>query len=216
LSGAPRPIAAIDFVSSNQENGVEISGSERIEAPREVVWRALNDPVVLKTVIPGCETIESLSATEMRARVTLRVGPVKATFQGQVTLADLDPPNAYTISGQGSGGAAGFAKGSARVKLEADGAATLLHYTVTAEIGGKLAQLGSRLIEGTARKLSADFFTAFGAAVSTPAAAIARDEGATAETRAKSLATQGIRGRRWLLWAALVLALAGLAYLVMR
>lgn len=140
---------------------MDMNGSQRIEASRETVFAALNDVDVLRQCIPGCETIEKTSDTEMVAKVTLRIGPVKASFSGTVTLSDLDPPNGYTISGEGSGGMAGFAKGGADVTLEADGEATLLHYKVKAEIGGKLAQMGSRLIDSTAKKLAGDFFTKF-------------------------------------------------------
>lgn len=148
---------------------MDMNGSQRIEASREAVYAALNDVDVLRQCIPGCESIEKTSDTEMTAKVTLKIGPVKASFSGNVTLSDLDPPNGYTISGEGSGGMAGFAKGGADVKLEADGAATILHYTVKAEIGGKLAQLGSRLIDGTAKKLAGDFFAKFGEVVGAPA-----------------------------------------------
>ena len=140
---------------------MEMNGSQRIDASREQVYAALNDVDVLRQCIPGCESIEKTSDTEMNAKVTLRVGPVKASFTGKVTLSDLDPPNGYTISGEGSGGMAGFAKGGAKVELVPDGDATMLNYTVSAEIGGKIAQLGSRLIDGTAKKLAGDFFAKF-------------------------------------------------------
>jgi carbon monoxide dehydrogenase subunit G len=152
---------------------MDMTGTQRVEAPRAVVWAGLNDVEILKQCIPGCESIEKISDTEMTAKVTLRVGPVKASFLGKVTLSDLDPPNGYTISGEGSGGAAGFAKGGARVCLAEEGSATILSYEVNAEIGGKLAQLGGRLIEGTAKKLAAEFFEKFSQVVapSTPLAA---------------------------------------------
>jgi len=152
---------------------MDMTGSERIAAPRERVYQALNDPEILKAAIPGCEAIEKTSDTAMTATVVTKVGPVKAKFQGAVTLSDLDPPNGYTISGEGKGGPAGFAKGGARVRLEPDGPngeATVLHYEVKADVGGKLAQLGSRLIDGTARKLAGEFFTNFAALVVAPAA----------------------------------------------
>jgi carbon monoxide dehydrogenase subunit G len=142
---------------------MDMTGSQRIEASREQVWRALNDPEILKSSIPGCESLEKTSDTEMSATVTLKVGPIKASFKGKVTFSDMDPPNGYTISGEGSGGLAGFAKGGATVKLEADGNATILHYDVKAQVGGKLAQLGARLIDATAKKLAGDFFENFGA-----------------------------------------------------
>ncbi len=144
---------------------MDMNGSQRIEASREDVWLALNDPDVLKRSIPGCESIEKVSDTEMNATVVLRIGPVKASFVGKVTLLDLDPPNGYRIAGEGTGGVAGFAKGSATVRLEADGNATILTYGVEAQIGGKLAQLGGRLIDSTAKKLAAEFFERFSEAV---------------------------------------------------
>lgn len=140
---------------------MDMTGSERIDAPREAVWASLNNPDVLKQCIPGCESIEKLSDTEMTAKVTLRVGPVKASFTGKVTLSNLDPPNGYTITGEGSGGVAGFAKGGATVSLQPDGNATMLNYVVKAQIGGKLAQLGARLIDSTAKKIAGEFFANF-------------------------------------------------------
>jgi carbon monoxide dehydrogenase subunit G len=132
---------------------MDMSGSQRIEAPREKVWEGLNNPDVLKQCIPGCEWIELTSPTEMNAKAVLKIGPVKATFTGKVTLSDLDPPHGYTITGEGQGGVAGFAKGGATVRLEADGDdATILHYDAKADVGGKIAQLGARLIDGTAKK----------------------------------------------------------------
>lgn len=154
---------------------MDMNGSQRIEASREVVFAALNNVDVLRQCIPGCDSIEAISPTQMDAKVTLRIGPVKASFSGKVTLSDIDPPNGYLISGEGSGGIAGFAKGGAKVNLEADGAATILHYTVQAEIGGKIAQLGSRLIDGTAKKLAGDFFESFGQVVAPSSATEGED-----------------------------------------
>jgi carbon monoxide dehydrogenase subunit G len=149
---------------------MEMTGEFNIPAPRERVWQALNDPEILKQAIPGCQSIEKVSDTEFTAKVVAKVGPVKATFGGKVNLTNLDPPKAYTISGEGSGGVAGFAKGSAKVNLDEDGGeATVLHYEVQAHVGGKLAQIGSRLIDATSRKMAEDFFGRFVAAVS-PAA----------------------------------------------
>ncbi|MBM3559428.1 MAG: carbon monoxide dehydrogenase subunit G, partial [Alphaproteobacteria bacterium] len=125
---------------------MEMSGEYRIAAPRKVVWAALNDPEILRQAIPGCDSIDKTSDTEMTAKVTAKVGPVRASFEGRVTLSDLDPPNGYRISGEGKGGPAGFAKGGANVRLEADGDGTVLKYDVDATVGGKLAQLGARLI----------------------------------------------------------------------
>lgn len=145
---------------------MDMQGSERIEAPVETVWRALNDPEILKQAIPGCESLEMTSDTTMAARVVLKIGPIKAKFDGAVELQNLNPPNSYTISGEGKGGLAGFAKGGADVTLIPDGeGATLLTYTVKAEVGGKIAQLGSRLIESTSKKLAGEFFSNFSAAV---------------------------------------------------
>jgi hypothetical protein len=144
---------------------MNLTGEYRIPAPREAVWAALNNPDVLKASIPGCEELTKTSDTELVAKVVAKIGPVKAAFSGKVTLSDLDPPNGYTITGEGQGGAAGFAKGGAKVSLEpADGGtATVLHYAADAQIGGKLAQIGSRLVEGTAKKLADEFFAAFAA-----------------------------------------------------
>ncbi|QLF68965.1 carbon monoxide dehydrogenase subunit G [Peteryoungia desertarenae] len=145
---------------------MDMQGSERIEAPVDVVWRALNDPEILRQSIPGCESLEKTSDTHMTAKVVLKVGPIKAKFEGAVELQNLNPPNSYTIAGEGKGGLAGFAKGGADVSLEADGPdATILTYVVKAEVGGKIAQLGSRLIDSTAKKLAGEFFSNFGAKV---------------------------------------------------
>ncbi len=150
---------------------MDMKGEYRIEAPRQTVWDALNDPEILKRAIPGCEEITKTSDTEMTAKVTAKVGPVKAKFQGNVTLSDIVPPESYTISGEGKGGAAGFAKGGAKVALAEDGAATILTYEVNANVGGKLAQIGSRLIDGTAKKMADDFFGTFATLVGGPAPA---------------------------------------------
>jgi len=153
---------------------MQMQDSQRISASREKVWAALNDPEVLRKCIPGCQSLEMTSPTEMTATVVFKVGPVKATFGGKVTLSDLDPPNSYRISGEGTGGVAGFAKGGASVRLEAESAEiTILHYEVDAQIGGKLAQLGGRLIDSTSKKLAGEFFAAFGEAVGSAAAACA-------------------------------------------
>ncbi len=149
---------------------MQFSDEIRLEVPRHEVYAALNDPQILKKAIPGCEEIEQVSETELTATVSLKIGPIKARFKGKVTLSDLNPPESYTISGEGSGGAAGFAKGGAKVFLEEDGGETILRYQVEADVGGKLAQLGGRLIEGTAKKLAGDFFASFKEAISGEAA----------------------------------------------
>ena len=140
---------------------MEMTGHYQIPASREKVWAALNDPVVLKACIPGCEDLEKLSDTEMTATVKAKVGPVSATFKGNVTLSNLDPPNGCTITGEGKGGPAGFAKGGADVTLAEDDGATLLTYTAKAQVGGKLAQVGARLIDATAKQMADQFFAAF-------------------------------------------------------
>jgi len=140
---------------------MEMSGSHQIPADRQTVWEALNDPDVLRECIPGCKELEKSSNTEMSATVVAKVGPVKATFKGEVTLENLNPPESYTITGEGKGGIAGFAKGGADVKLtEVDGG-TQLDYNVDAKVGGKIAQLGSRLIDSAAKKMANEFFSNF-------------------------------------------------------
>jgi uncharacterized protein len=141
---------------------VELSDQQKINASRQQVFAALNDAEILRQCIPGCETLDKLSDTEMTATVVLRVGPVKAKFSGAVTLSNINPPNGYTITGEGKGGAAGFAKGGADIELleESDGSTTL-KYDVKVNIGGKIAQLGSRLMESTSRKLAGQFFDKF-------------------------------------------------------
>ena len=148
---------------------MDIKGEYTIAASRDKVFAALNDPEVLKACIPGCESLEKLSDTDMMAKVKLRIGPVSASFSGKVTLSDIDPPNGYKISGEGQGGVAGFAKGGATVALTDKDDGTLLSYNVEAQIGGKLAQLGQRLIAGAAKKMADDFFDKFAKSVN-PAA----------------------------------------------
>jgi uncharacterized protein len=151
---------------------MQMEETERVPAPQAQVWAALNNPEILKACIPGCESLTMNSPTDLVATVVVKVGPVKARFSGKVTLSDLDPPNGYRITGEGSGGVAGFAKGGANVELSPDGpAATFLNYIVDVQIGGKLAQLGSRLIDSTAKKLAGEFFRAFAAAVAESQAA---------------------------------------------
>lgn len=140
---------------------MDMTGQQRIPASREIVWKALNDPAVLQACIPGCQELVKSSGTQMAATALIKVGPVTAKFQGAVTLSDIDPPNGYRIAGEGQGGVAGFAKGSAVVRLEQDGDGTVLHYDVSAQVGGKLSQLGGRLIDATARQMSGLFFKRF-------------------------------------------------------
>jgi carbon monoxide dehydrogenase subunit G len=166
---------------------MDMTGEFRIPAPRAKVWAALNDPEILKQSIPGCEEIEKRSDTEMAAKVTAKVGPVKARFSGKVTLSDINPPTSYKISGEGTGGAAGFAKGGATVKLADDGEGTRLSYVVEAHVGGKLAQIGSRLIDATARKMADDFFARFAEVVGGPPPAPAPEEAAAAAPAGRRL-----------------------------
>jgi hypothetical protein len=145
---------------------MKMQGEVVLPAGREKVWTALNDPDVLKSCIPGCQELEKTSDTGFRAVAKLAIGPVKATFKGAVTLSDLDPPNGYTISGEGQGGVAGFAKGGAKVRLEDAEGGTRLTYDVDAQVGGKIAQLGGRLINGVAKKYADEFFANFAKALS--------------------------------------------------
>ena len=164
---------------------MEMTGEYSIPAPRQVVWDALNDPEILKASIPGCTEMIKTADDAFEAKVSFKVGPVRAKFGGNVKLSDIDPPNGYTISGEGQGGAAGFAKGGATVKLSDDGAGTLLSYTVNAAVGGKLAQIGSRLIDATARKMANDFFARFAEVVAGPAPEEAAAEVAPPPAEAK-------------------------------
>jgi len=150
---------------------MKLDGDREISATRELVYEALNDPDVLKDCIPGCESIERTSDTGFSAKVALKVGPVKAKFTGDVSLENLNPPASYSLVGKGKGGAAGFASGRADVTLTEQETGTLLSYTVDVEVGGKIAQLGSRLISGTANRLSGEFFDKFSAIVEARAGA---------------------------------------------
>lgn len=200
---------------------MEFSGEYRIPAPRQKVWEALNDPAILQQAIPGCESLEKTSDTELKAAVRMRVGPVSAKFGGKVTLSDFDPPNSYRISGEGQGGAAGFAKGGAVVKLADDGGATVLTYTADAQVGGKIAQVGARLIEGTAKKLADEFFSKFvelvGASAEPPpqsaAAAAPSTPPQPAPTSPSSSAARGLN--HWLIIGAGAVVLV-IAWLAMR
>ena len=142
-------------------SGMEMTGEERIPAPQSRTWAALNDPEILKACVPGCESIDPVAENEYQVLMVARVGPVSARFKGKLTLSDIKAPESYSIAFEGQGGAAGFGKGSARVQLAPDGEGTLLRYDVKANVGGKLAQIGSRLVDAAARKIAEDFFAAF-------------------------------------------------------
>jgi carbon monoxide dehydrogenase subunit G len=148
---------------------MDMTGERRIPAPRQKVWDALNDPEVLKACIPGCESLEKTSDTDLKATAAVKIGPIAARFTGKVQLTDLHAPDSYRISGEGQGGVAGFAKGGANVRLSDDGADTLLQYDVKAQVGGKIAQLGARLIDATSKQMADMFFDRFTAAVANPA-----------------------------------------------
>ena len=178
---------------------MELKGEYRIAAPREHVWAMLNDAAVLRECIPGCEALEGNPADGFSARVTTKIGPVKATFNGEVTLSNVNPPESYTISGEGKGGVAGFAKGGADVHLAEDGAGTVLTYVANAQVGGKLAQLGSRLIDSTSKKLADQFFAAFAAKAGAPvgAAALSRRGHRPARRHGCRSSRAGARPRRF-------------------
>jgi len=180
---------------------MKFAGENSISAPPQKVWKALNDPEVLRKSIPGCESLEKTGDNEFKATVVTKIGPVKTKFDGEVSLSDLDPPHGYTLSGKGSGGPAGNAKGSAKVTLKPNGAGTLLSYDVDAQITGKLAQLGSRLIQSTAKMLAGKFFDKFGEVVAGPAAA--------AEGTKPAAAAAGMTSTQWI-----YIALAAAAALV--
>ena len=187
---------------------MEMSGEYRIAATREQVWAALNDPEVLKKAIPGCQELDRTADNEFTAKVRAKVGPVSATFSGKVNLADMNPPESYTISGEGQGGPAGFAKGSAAIRLTEDGAVTVLNYDAKAQVGGKLAQIGSRLIGGTAKKLADEFFGTFSELVA-PAIEAAPVEAAPAPDTAAPPAPErrGVSPVMWILGLVVVVVL---------
>ena len=154
---------------------MEMTGEQLIHASQADTWAALNDPEMLKACVPGCETIDRTSDTEFLVQMTARVGPVSAKFKGKLTLSNVKPPHSYSIAFEGQGGVAGFAKGGADVSLAPEGQATKLSYNVKANVGGKLAQIGSRLVDAAANKVANDFFVAFNEKVGKPAHAAAED-----------------------------------------
>ncbi|HEY4266299.1 MAG TPA: carbon monoxide dehydrogenase subunit G [Micropepsaceae bacterium] len=181
---------------------MNMTGERFIAAPRMAVWASLNDPEVLKACIPGCESLEKISETQMKAVAGIKLGPVSAKFQGQVTLSDLDPPNGYKISGEGKGGPAGFAKGGAEVRLLDQDAGTLLTYSVDAQVGGRIAQVGARLIDATAKSLAEQFFKKFAAVVEKPQTAAEPMR----ETTREASRNPGLFAR---IWAAIVRLFSG-------
>ena len=190
---------------------MEMTNSRVIPAPPESVWAALTDPEFLKACLPGCETFERVGDDAFRAVMAAKVGPVSARFTGTMTMADVVPPTGYTLKFEGQGGAAGFANGEARVTLSpADGAGTRLAYSVKAQVGGKLAQIGSRLIDGAAAKIADDFFARFSERL-TPSPA------AAAEAPLVPVAAgQAPAGRRWIRWVSLAIIAGIVAYLAAR
>jgi carbon monoxide dehydrogenase subunit G len=213
---------------------MEMTGEQLIPVGQQKVWTALNDPAVLKACIPGCDTIEKVSDNEYKIGMTAAVGPVKAKFAGKLVLGDLNPPNSYSLAFEGSGGAAGFGKGGAKVNLTSEGpAATRLAYSATAQVGGKLAQVGARLIDGVAKKMADDFFKKFNATVAAPgpeeaaapAAAPAVAPAAAAPAPASAAAPSPVRAAKavepeasnpmWIV-AIVVIAMAGFAIWVGR
>ncbi len=185
---------------------MQLTGEQVLPVPRERVWQALNDPEVIRACVPGCESIERVTDTEFRAQLAATIGPVKAKFAGKLRLEDLVPPESYRLVFEGSGGAAGTAKGGARVSLAAEGAGTRLAYEAQATVGGRLAQVGSRLVDGVAGKLAEEFFQRLRARLEAEAASAPSPE-PPAITAAVSLAGWG----KWLLIAA---ALAAAAFIV--
>ncbi len=196
---------------------MDMNGEYRIRARKQSVWDALNSPETLQASLPGCQTVERISDTEMTAIVVAKVGPVKATFKGKVTLSDLDPPNSYTITGEGQGGAVGFGKGSAQVTLTEDDGETVLRYTASAQVGGKLAQIGQRLIDSTAKSMADQFFAAFAEAVSqaTDAPEIADEsQGTTTDAGATATTTTQPKGLSTTTWVVGIIAIVIILLLI--
>jgi carbon monoxide dehydrogenase subunit G len=193
---------------------MEMQSARDVPAPVPTVWTALNDPAFLKDCIPGCETIEADGENAYRISMAARIGPVAAKFNGRMQLADIDPPKGYTLSFEGQGGAAGFAKGAAKVGLvpAENGQATTLSYTVNAQVGGKIAQIGSRLVDGAAQKLADDFFARFSDKVAAATAASGAPEAATPPALAQPPAAKA----PWVRYLAIAILLGVVVYLAMR
>ena len=190
---------------------MEMTSSRVVPAPPEVVWAALNDPEALRACLPGCESLERVGDNEWRATMAAKVGPVSARFSGTMRMTDSHPPSGYTLKFEGQGGAAGFANGEAKVTLApSEGGHTLLAYAVHAQVGGKLAQIGSRLIDGAAAKLAEDFFARFSEHVAPSAAAVAE------APMVPVAAGRAPESRAWIRWVSLAIIAAILAYLALR
>jgi uncharacterized protein len=196
---------------------MKLSGEYRLPLPRTAVWDGLNDPEILKQCIPGCEELLKTEDNGFSAKVGLKIGPMTARFTGKVTLSDIDPPNGYKIAGEGQGGVAGFGKGSAVVKLAEDGqGGTILTYEADSQVGGKMAQLGSRLIDATAKKLADEFFGKFAVAVMPPAASMPMQPAETplAQDAAPAQTNGGLPQSVWI--AALVAAIGVVLWMVLK
>ncbi len=186
---------------------MRMTGEQQIAAPRQKVWEALNDPAVLRASIPGCQSLDKLADDRFAATAEVKIGPIGARFKGDVTLSDIDAPNGYTISGQGSGGIAGNAKGNAKVRLSDHGGGTLVSYEVDADVGGRMAQLGGPIIDATAKQLAGKFFAQFGAVVSKGGVAAPAAVAATAAAAPSvAAAMPGAGSFPWQLAIALILA----------
>lgn len=185
---------------------MRMTGEERIAAPRDAVWQALNDPAVLRQCIPGCQSLERDGEDRLRAEIAVKIGPIGARFAGTVTLSEIDAPNGYRISGEGQCGTVGHARGGAKVTLAADGLATRLSYAVEAEVGGRLAQLGGPIIDATAKQLAGQFFRNFNAVVSS--GTVPAEDGPVAVVTAPVQAPPSTGGHPWGWIIALLLALA--------
>jgi carbon monoxide dehydrogenase subunit G len=192
---------------------MELSGERLIPADVPTTWAALNDPSVLKDCIAGCESLERTGENSFLALVAVKVGPVSARFKGSLQMTDVEAPNAYTINFDGQGGVAGYGKGSARVRLLPEGASTRLSYSATAQVGGKMAQIGSRLIDAAAAKITDDFFTAFEGRLQ-PTVPVASDAIGPAALRSEA-ARPGASIRQLAFWGAALL-IAAVAYFFLR
>jgi len=189
---------------------MEMTNTRVVPATPDAVWKALNDPVLLKECLPGCESFEQTGDNEFRAVMAARVGPVSARFTGTMRMLDVTPPTGYTLKFEGQGGAAGFANGEAKVSLAPEGAATALTYVVKAQVGGKLAQIGSRLIDGAAAKIADDFFARFAERIAAPR--VIAEEGAVVEVESG----RAPGAQPWIRWVSLAAIAALIAYLAYR